>query len=201
MADPSLSSARSIDKMVVRIEHLDKLLNLAGEVIITSSTLHELQRTMVDAVTSHMPLNETNLQTIKSANESSRRISQDLHDLVMAIRMVEIGETFRMFRRPIRDLSRNLKKEIELKLEGEKVLIDKALAERLVEPLLHLLRNAADHGLESPIERIREGKPEKGTITLRAIEHENETEIRNGNKIIFEIQNFSTYGFQLQKKH
>ena len=178
MADPSLSSARSIDKMVVRIEHLDKLLNLAGEVIITSSTLHELQRTMVDAVTSRKPLNETNLQTIKSANESSRRISQDLHDLVMAIRMVEIGETFRMFRRPIRDLSRNLKKEIELKLEGEKVLIDKALAERLVEPLLHLLRNAADHGLESPIERIREGKAEKGTITLRAIEHENETEIR-----------------------
>ncbi len=177
MADPGLSSARSVDKMVVRIEHLDKLLNLAGEVIITSSTLHELQRTMVDAVTYHKPLDDSNLQTIKSANETSRRISQDLHDLVMAIRMVEIGETFRMFRRPIRDLARNLKKEIDLKLEGEKVLIDKALAERLVEPLLHLLRNAADHGLESPIERIRDGKPEKGTIILRAIEHENETEI------------------------
>ncbi len=177
MADPGLSSARSVDKMVVRIEHLDKLLNLAGEVIITSSTLHELQRTMVDAVTYHKPLDDSNLQTIKSANETSRRISQDLHDLVMAIRMVEIGETFSMFRRPIRDLGRNLKKEIDLKLEGEKVLIDKALAERLVEPLLHLLRNAADHGLESPIERIRDGKPEKGTIILRAIEHENETEI------------------------
>jgi len=177
MADQGLSSTRSVDKMVVRIEHLDKLLNLAGEVIITSSTLHELQRTMVDAVTYRKALDETNLQTIKSANETSRRISQDLHDLVMAIRMVEIGETFRMFRRPIRDLSRNLKKEIDLKLEGEKVLIDKALAERLVEPLLHLLRNAADHGLETPIERIRDGKPEKGTIILRAIEHENETEI------------------------
>ena len=177
MADSGLSSARSVDKMVVRIEHLDKLLNLAGEVIITSSTLHELQRTMVDAVTYHKTLDETNLQTIKSANETSRRISQDLHDLVMAIRMVEIGETFSMFRRPIRDLARNLKKEIDLKFEGEKVLIDKALAERLVEPLLHLLRNAADHGLESPIERIREGKPEKGSIILRAVEHENETEI------------------------
>ena len=177
MADQGLSSTRSVDKMIVRIEHLDKLLNLAGEVIITSSTLHELQRTMVDAVTYRKTLNEMNLQTIKSANETSRRISQDLHELVMAIRMVEIGETFRMFRRPIRDLSRNLKKEIDLKLEGEKVLIDKALAERLVEPLLHLLRNAADHGLESPIERIRDGKPEKGTIILRAVEHENETEI------------------------
>ncbi len=163
--------------MMVRIEHLDKLLNLAGEVIITSSTLHELQRTMVDAVTQRRPLDDSNLHTIKTANETSRRISQDLHDLVMAIRMVEIGETFRLFRRQIRDLSRNLKKEIDLKLEGEKVLIDKALAERLVEPLLHMLRNAADHGLEAPIERVREGKTEKGTILLKAIEHENETEI------------------------
>ncbi|MCL2304026.1 MAG: chemotaxis protein CheW [Planctomycetaceae bacterium] len=177
MVDSGLSITRSVDKMVVRIEHLDKLLNLAGEVIITSSTLHELQRTMVDAVTHHKTLDDSSLQTIKSANETSRRISQDLHDLVMAIRMVEIGETFRMFRRPIRDLARNLKKEIDLKFEGEKVLIDKALAERLVEPLLHLLRNAADHGLEAPIERIRDGKPEKGTITLCAVEHENETEI------------------------
>ncbi|MGL6194865.1 MAG: ATP-binding protein [Thermoguttaceae bacterium] len=177
MSDISTTPARTVDRMVVRIEHLDKLLNLAGEVIITSSTLHELQRSMVDTVTQQRPLVETDLHIIKAANETSRRISQDLHDLVMAIRMVEIGETFRMFRRPIRDLARTLKKEIELKLEGEKVLIDKALAERLVEPLLHLLRNAADHGIEAPIERAREGKPEKGTITLKAVEHEGEVEI------------------------
>jgi len=91
--------------------------------------------------------------------------------------MVEIGETFKLFRRPVRDLARNLKKDIELKFEGDKVLIDKALAERLVEPLLHMLRNSADHGLETPIERLREGKNETGIILLKAIEHEHETEI------------------------
>ncbi len=169
--------ARGVDRMLVRLEHLDKLLNLAGEVIITSSTLHELQRDMSDAVTHHRPMSDGELQIVKSADEASARISQDLHDLVMAIRMVEIGETFKLFRRPVRDLARNLKKEIELKFEGEKVLVDKALAERLVEPLLHMLRNAADHGLETPIERIHAGKGDTGIILVKAVEHENETEL------------------------
>ncbi|MCL2005033.1 MAG: ATP-binding protein [Planctomycetaceae bacterium] len=177
MSDANPHQNRGVDRMLVRIEHLDKLLNLAGEVIITSSTLHELQRDMVDAVTNHRPMTEGDLQIIKSADESSARISQDLHDLVMAIRMVEIGETFKLFRRPVRDLARNLKKDIELKFEGDKVLVDKALAERLVEPVLHMLRNAADHGLETPIERLHAGKNETGIILLRAIEHEHETEI------------------------
>jgi chemotaxis protein histidine kinase CheA len=132
---------------------------------------------MVDAVTNHRPMTESDLQIIKSADESSARISQDLHDLVMAIRMVEIGETFKLFRRPVRDLARNHKKEIELKFEGEKALVDKALAERLVEPVLHMLRNSADHGLETPIERLHAGKSETGIILLKAIEHEHETEI------------------------
>ncbi len=177
MSTASTAPTRSVDRMLVRLEHLDKLLNLAGEVIITSSTLHELQRDMADAVTHQRAMTEGNLNIIKAADETSRRISQDLHDLVMAIRMVEIGETFKLFRRPVRDLARTLKKEIDLKFEGEKVLVDKALAERLVEPLLHMLRNAADHGLETPIERIHAGKSEKGIILLRAMEHENETEL------------------------
>ena len=177
MTDMNVNQNRGVDRMLVRIEHLDKLLNLAGEVIITSSTLHELQRDMVDAVTNRRPMTEGDLQIVKAADESSARISQDLHDLVMAIRMVEIGETFKLFRRPVRDLARNLKKDIELKFEGEKALVDKALAERLVEPVLHMLRNAADHGLETPLERVHEGKSETGTITLKAVEHEHETEI------------------------
>ncbi|GHT21060.1 hypothetical protein FACS189419_01350 [Planctomycetales bacterium] len=176
MADTTAPN-KGVDRMLVRLEHLDKLLNLAGEVIITSSTLHELQRTMGDAVMHARPMTDGDLQIIKSADETSSRISQDLHDLVMAIRMVEIGETFKLFRRPVRDLARNLKKEIELKFEGDKVLVDKALAERLVEPVLHMLRNAADHGLETPIERLHEGKNEQGIILLKAVEHEHETEI------------------------
>jgi two-component system chemotaxis sensor kinase CheA len=177
MSEANPNQVRGVDRMLVRIEHLDKLLNLAGEVIITSSTLHELQRDMSDAVTNRRAMTDGDLQIIKSADESSARISQDLHDLVMAIRMVEIGETFKLFRRPVRDLARNLKKDIELKFEGEKVLVDKALAERLVEPVLHMLRNAADHGLETPIERLHQDKNETGIILLKAVEHEHETEI------------------------
>ena len=177
MSDANPNPSRGVDRMLVRIEHLDKLLNLAGEVIITSSTLHELQRDMSDAVATRRAMTEGDLQIIKSADESSARISQDLHDLVMAIRMVEIGETFKLFRRPVRDLARNLKKDIDLKFEGEKVLVDKALAERLVEPVLHMLRNAADHGLETPMERLHDGKNETGIILLKAVEHEHETEI------------------------
>jgi len=177
MSGASPNQNRGVDRMLVRLEHLDKLLNLAGEVIITSSTLHELQRDMNDAVTNHRPMTEGDLQIIKATDESSARISQDLHDLVMAIRMVEIGETFKLFRRPVRDLARNLKKDIELKFEGDKVLVDKALAERLVEPVLHMLRNSADHGLETPIERLHEDKSETGIILLKAVEHEHETEI------------------------
>jgi chemotaxis protein histidine kinase CheA len=177
MSEVSQNKQRSVNRMMVRLEHLDKLLSLAGEVIITSSSLHELQREMVEAVAQHKVISDNNLQTVKAADESSRRISQDLHDLVMAIRMVEVGETFRLFRRPVRDLSRNLQKEIDLQLEGEKVLIDKALAERIVEPLLHILRNAADHGIETAMERAQQGKPQKATILLKAIEHENHTEL------------------------
>lgn len=171
------AGARRIDRMMVRLEHLDKLLSLAGEVIITSSTMHELQRDLVDSAADRRPVSETNLETVKTADESTRRISQDLHDLVMAIRMVEIGETFRLFRRPIRDLCRGLGKEVDFVLKGENVLIDKALAERLVDPLLHVLRNAIDHGVETPLERVRAGKSERGTVSLRAVDTENHTEL------------------------
>jgi len=171
------SSRRNTNKMMVQIDHLDKLLSLAGEVIITSSTLHDLQRDMVDSLTQQAPVSGKQLDTVKSADESARRISQDLHDLVMAIRLVEVGETFRLFRRPIRDLCRSLGREIDLRFEGENVLIDKTLSERLVDPLLHLLRNAVDHGVETSMERSKAGKPPSGTVVVRAIDHDGHTEI------------------------
>jgi len=156
---------RSSDRMQVRISHLDKLLALAGEVIITSSTLHDLQRDLTNLQVQDELLNSCT-ETIKEVNESARRISQDLHDLVMAIRLIEVGETLRKFKRPIRDLCRGLGREVDLLFQGDDVLIDKALAEGLVDPLLHLLRNAVDHGIESPLERSKVGKPEKGTIEI-----------------------------------
>jgi chemotaxis protein histidine kinase CheA len=167
----------TIDRMQVRITHLDRLLSLAGEVIITSANLQELERRVRESVSRGQALRPESLEVVKTSNEASRRVSQDLHDLVMAIRLVEIGETLRLFRRPVRDLARNLGREVELLFEGEETLVDKALAERLVDPLLHLLRNAVDHGLETPLERARVGKPPQGRVTLTAFDREHHTEI------------------------
>ncbi len=179
MAEIAQSDAgtRTIDRMMVRIEHLDKLLGLAGEVIITSSNLHDLQRELQETFTRQKALTVENLDALKASNEASRRISQDLHNLVMDIRLVEIGQTMRLFRRPVRDLARTLGRELDLQFLGEETLIDKALAERLVDPLLHLLRNAVDHGIEAPLERNRAGKPKEGTVRVEAIDREHHTEI------------------------
>lgn len=167
----------TIDRMQVRISHLDRLLSLAGEVIITSANLQELERRVRESVSRGQALRPESLEVVKTSNEASRRVSQDLHDLVMAIRLVEIGETLRLFRRPVRDLARNLGRDVELLFEGEETLVDKALAERLVDPLLHLLRNAVDHGLEAPLERARAGKTPQGRVTVTAVDREHHTEI------------------------
>ncbi len=178
MAEIAQTNTRTIDRMQVRIEHLDKLLSLAGEVIITSANLQDLERRVQQAVTRRETVNNDSLHVIKTSNEATRRISQDLHDLVMAIRLVEIAETMRVFRRPVRDLARSLGRDVELVFEGTETMIDKALAERLVEPILHLLRNAVDHGIETPLERSRAGKPPQGRITVTAQDRESVTRIQ-----------------------
>ncbi len=178
MTEIAQTNTRTVDRMQVRIEHLDKLLSLAGEVIITSANLQDLERQVQQAVTRRETVNNESLQVIKTSNEATRRISQDLHDLVMAIRLVEIAETMRMFRRPVRDLARSLGRDVELVFEGTETMIDKALAERLVDPILHLLRNAVDHGMETPLERSRAGKPPQGRITVSAEDRESVTRIR-----------------------
>lgn len=178
MTEVATVQKRTVDRMQVRLEHLDTLLALAGEVIITSANLQDLERRASSFNAGGGELGQEGLHLIKASNEATRRISQDLHDLVMAIRLVEIGETYRLLRRPVRDLARNLGREVELEFAGADILIDKALAERLVDPLLHLLRNAVDHGIEPPIVRQGAGKPLAGRIVVRAIDAEHHTEIR-----------------------
>ena len=178
MTDVATVRKHTVDRMQVRIEHLDTLLSLAGEVIITSANLQDLERRINHASAGHADLGQEGLHLIKASNEATRRISQNLHDLVMAIRLVEIGETFRLLRRPVRNLCRSLGREVDIEFEGDDTLIDKALAEHLVDPLLHLLRNAVDHGIEPPIDRKGAGKPVTGRIVVRAVDFEHETEIQ-----------------------
>ncbi|MDY0109531.1 MAG: ATP-binding protein [Candidatus Krumholzibacteria bacterium] len=178
MTDVTTVHRRTVDRMQVRLEHLDTLLSLAGEVIITSANLQDLERRANSGAASGRGLGQEGLHLIKTSNETTRRISQNLHNLVMAIRLVEIGETYRLLRRPVRDLSRNLGRDVDLVFEGADTMIDKALAERLVDPLLHLLRNAIDHGIEAPIERKGTGKALTGRVVVRAIDTEHHTEIQ-----------------------
>ncbi len=176
MTEVTTTQSRTVDRMQVRIEHLDTLLSLAGEVIITSANLQDLER-RANSVTGAGGFNQDSLHLIKSSNEATRRISQDLHELVMAIRLVEIEETFRLLRRPARDLCRNLGRDADVVFTGGDTLIDKALAERLVDPLLHLLRNAVDHGIEAPMDRKQAAKELRGRVEIRATDAEHHTEL------------------------
>lgn len=178
MTDATLTTKRTVDRMQVKIEHLDTLLGLAGEVIITAANLQDLERRTNNVNLDCSQEGNESLHLIKSCNQATRRISQDLHDLVMAIRLVEIDETFRLLRRPVRDLCRNLGRDAEVEFEGSDTLIDKALAEHLVDPLLHLLRNAIDHGLETSIDRKRADKSLQGKIVVTAHDAEHDTFIR-----------------------
>lgn len=177
MTDIATRSKRTVDRMQVKIEHLDTLLSLAGEVIITAANLQDLERRTNGATGGAGTIGNDGVHLIKTANQTTRRISQDLHDLVMAIRLVEIEETFRLLRRPVRDLCRNLGRDVDVTFVGQETPIDKALAERLLDPLLHLLRNAVDHGIEDSIDRKGAGKDLTGKVTISAADSEHETVI------------------------
>jgi chemotaxis protein histidine kinase CheA len=177
MTDLTTARNRTVDRMQVKLDHLDTLLSLAGEVIITAANLQDLERRANATATDGGNLGDEGRSLIKTANQSTRRISQDLHNLVMAIRLVEIEETFRLLRRPARDLSRNLGRDVEVAFEGSETAIDKALAERLLDPLLHLLRNAIDHGIEPSIDRKRAGKDVTGRVRFVARDNDHETVI------------------------
>ncbi|MCF4127842.1 chemotaxis protein CheA [Methylobacterium sp. SyP6R] len=108
------------------------------------------------------------LPSLRAGDERIGRLSAELHREAVALRLQPLGRVFRRFPRPLRDLARGLGKEVGLSLEGEATEVDRDVAEGLFEPLLHLLRNAVDHGIEAPEARARTGKPAAGRIRLRA---------------------------------
>lgn len=162
-----------LDRMLVRITHLDRLLNLVGEVIITSNSIATTNRRIQEYYDRGATLDKMSIDMIKVVEESSSRISGDLHSLVMDIRMVEIKGTFQRFRRPVRDMAKEAGKNVELITFGEETLVDKTISEKLYDPINHQVRNAIDHGIEDPLERQRMGKPAIATLTLKAYQLEN----------------------------
>lgn len=122
---------------------------------------------------------KNNIAKFRSTAQNLGRITGELQEGVMRIRMVPINQIFSRFPRLIRDLSKNLEKKINLVIEGEETELDKSVIEDLLDPIMHSVRNAIDHGIESPLERKRAGKSEEGTILLKAS--------NEGNMIVIEI--------------
>ncbi|MGL4208816.1 MAG: ATP-binding protein [Candidatus Adiutrix sp.] len=167
--NPPAGAPAEIDRMAVKISHLDRLLGLTGEIIITASNISILQRHLS---TSASNIDKSSMEMVKNAALTANRISSDLHHLVMDIRMVPIRDTFLRFRRLVRDIAKKKGRQVNFEIVGEDTLVDKTVAEKLYEPLGHQIRNAIDHGLEDPLERKHNGKEPIGQLTLTAYKKE-----------------------------
>lgn len=149
---PDTSAASSIR---VAADKLDNLVDLVGELVIVQAQIAQFVHASPDA-------------QLVNLSEELERLSNELRDSTLSIRMLPIGTTFSRFRRLVRDLSVELGKEVELVTRGAETELDKTVIERLGDPLVHCLRNSLDHGIERPDVRRAAGKPEQGTITLAA---------------------------------
>ena len=146
----------------VNIDRLDTLMNLVSELIIVKTQLEGLEVGTGEVESNY-----------NDSVEYLERITTSLHDAVMKVRMVPVETVFNRFPRMIRDISRKLGKEMELVMSGEETELDRTVIDEIGDPLIHLLRNAADHGLETTEERVNLGKPRKGTIKLQAYQDGN----------------------------
>ncbi len=144
-------------------ERLEHLVDLTGELIVAKNSMQHLSRRVE---------NEYGIKALsrelKSEYAVLNRISESLQGVVMQIRMIPVSSIFQRFPRLVRDLSRKLDKRIDLIIEGEETEADKNIVEQLADPLIHLVRNSIDHGIESPAQRLAAGKPETGVIRLCA---------------------------------
>lgn len=157
----------------VDIDKLDILMNLVSELIIAKNGL-------VSVSAGDMLVQPENNQTFHEQIEYLERVTTNLHESVMKVRMVPIDSVVNRFPRMIRDLNRKLDKKMELYMSGEETELDRTVIDEIGDPLMHLLRNSADHGLESNEERIRLGKPEVGSIFLDAYQ--------DGNNVVIEVR-------------
>jgi two-component system chemotaxis sensor kinase CheA len=160
------SQSRKIAKSsTIRVDtdKLDKLVNLVGEMVISVARMSQCASEVN---------NEGVTRSLQGAIASMERISRDLQEQVMRVRMVPVEGTFNRFRRVVRDLSYEVGKKIEIRMEGTETELDKNVIEQISDPLKHMIRNSIDHGIEPPEERRTLGKPEVGTIWLKAFQRE-----------------------------
>ncbi|WMT27783.1 chemotaxis protein CheA [Bacillus aerius] len=151
----------------VNIDRLDSLMNLFEELVIDRGRLEQIAK-------------ELENNELTDTVERMSRISGDLQSIILNMRMVPVETVFNRFPRMIRQLTKELNKKIELIIEGAETELDRTVIDEIGDPLLHLLRNSLDHGIESPEERVKKGKPEKGTVLLKAY--------HSGNHVFIEVE-------------
>ncbi len=156
-------------------EKLDRLIRNVSELLVARGAIHLLARKL----DRECGLRELSAEA-KEASTSISRISEELQDAVMSLRMLPVKTVFQRFPRLVRDLGRSLGKEIEIILHGEDTELDKSVIQEIGDPLVHLVRNAADHGIESPEMRETDGKSRCGQITLRAY--------NEGSQVVIEVE-------------
>jgi two-component system, chemotaxis family, sensor kinase CheA len=171
-----ISSPTSLNENILRVdaERIDSVLNLVGELILAKSMLQQAilefgQRFPKDSLRGKF----------SDAMAFQARVLNDLQRSVMKIRMVPVDQLFRRFPRTVRDVARQCGKEVELVVRGGETDLDKSILDTIAEPLTHLLRNAVGHGLETSAERVRAGKPARGTLRLSAY--------HQGNQVVIEV--------------
>jgi two-component system chemotaxis sensor kinase CheA len=158
----------------VDVHRLDNLMNLIGELVLSKNRLIKIYNDVEERYEGEHFLDELN-QVVSSISI----VTTDLQIAVMKTRMLQIGKVFNKFPRVIRDLSRELGKKVNLVIKGEETELDKSIIEEIGDPLMHMIRNSVDHGIEPPQERVKVGKPEIGMVELKAY--------NEGNQIVIEI--------------
>lgn len=151
----------------VDIERLDILMNLFSELVIDRGRLEQLSR-------------EIGRGELSETVEHMSRISGDLQNLILTMRMVPVEQVFNRFPRMVRDLAKDLNKKVNLEIFGAETELDRTVIDEIGDPLVHLLRNSIDHGIEMPAERKKNGKPEEGTVQLKAY--------HSGNHVFIEVK-------------
>ena len=159
----------------VDVKRLDQLMNLIGELVLAKNRLIKIYNDVEERYEGEKFLEEVN-QVVSAISI----VTTDLQIAVMKTRMLPIGKVFNRFPRVVRDLSRELKKKVNLIIKGEETELDKSIIEEIGDPLVHMIRNAIDHGIEPPEERVKKGKDEIGNVWLQAY--------NEGNMIVIEIK-------------
>ena len=139
----------------VNAEKLGDLINLVGELVISSAN-------------TELKARQTEQKALIETVEHLIRLVEEIRDTTLSLRMVQIGDTFNRYKRVVRDTSKELGKKIDLQISGGDTELDKTVVERISDPLMHLIRNALDHGVETPEQRVEQGKPETATVSLEA---------------------------------